>query len=198
MGKADSTAGRDLIKTRNYTELLRLLTRPARAGYTLVEMMVVLAVMGLVAGLTIYALRSFNSTEPLSNAQKEFVVNLRSAQTRAESGDTINNTSVVQQVTFSSGGYAINGSSISLPAGVSISTLPANIVLCFPNPNLDAYDNAGGHKCGNCISGVGFVCKSGTTLTSEPVKVTFTKTGASPKIVNISGSGMQIIEIDAQ
>lgn len=64
--------------------------RAARAGFTLVEMVVVLAILGVVAGVTVPALRDRRAADPLAQGASETAAMLaRSRQTAVERATTI-------------------------------------------------------------------------------------------------------------
>lgn len=55
-------------------------------GFSLIELMVVIAIMGITVGGSIAGYRRFNDRQTVVTAAKELLVNLRDAQSRAQSG----------------------------------------------------------------------------------------------------------------
>lgn len=177
-------------------------------GYSLVELLVVMAVIGAVAGVAFFGSRSFNNTTAVSNASKEFVTNLRAVQNRVDNGQVLENGKVVQEVTIPANGsayYSVNGTEINLPSGVTL-TNSTNIPLtiCFPNRNLDAYDSVlvdgiAVHQCANCNvdDSIGFICKNPGGISTSTVSVTFASNVSTVgQTVTINGSGMRVTEIN--
>jgi general secretion pathway protein H len=102
--------------------------RTARAGFTLVEMVVVLAILGIVAGVTVPALRDRRAADPLMQGASEAVTMLaRSRQTAVERATTIRVSldPVTRRFRLRAlGSRAVSDSvaadSLPLPAGVTI------------------------------------------------------------------------------
>lgn len=91
-------------------------------GYTLIELMVILAIMGFIAAVAFYGLRSYDNSQQVINAQKDFVNLLRATQNKVTNGADGDNYK------------SVNTSSLILPVNVSVS--PLSLVICFNNPNL--------------------------------------------------------------
>lgn len=175
-------------------------------GFTLIELAVVLSVIGLVAAVAIYGLAGFKNTDPVTNAQRELVVNLRSVQNKINNGgDGVSVKSVDFSVCATEPcSYVLGGMTVSLPSGVTIPTLSASGVnsplsICFVNPNLSKLD---GYTCGSsnaCTSGVGYLCdRSGPGVLSQPASLTITfQKGTFQKTVVVEGAGMKINRIYA-
>lgn len=142
------------------------------SGYTLVEMMVVIAIMGFIATIGFYALKNQDKSQVVINAQRDFLNNMRSVQNKVETG---------------ADGLALRTinvpTDVSLPTGVSITT-PA-VTLCFANRNLSSI------TCGGCAAGIYFACRSNVAISSGYVDVTFSN-GTTFKTVRIEGDGMNI------
>lgn len=83
--------------------------------------MVVLAIMGFIAAVAFYGLRSYNNAQQVINAQKDFVNLLRSTQNKVTNGADGDN--------FKS----VDTSTLVLPVGVTVSP---SLVICFNNPNI--------------------------------------------------------------
>lgn len=187
MGKSNPAANRFINKT---------------SGYSIVELMVVLAVIAAVGTMAFFGVRSFNSSQTISNVQKEFVTNLRTVQNRVDSGDVLSGGKVVQEITIPANGssYTINGRTVSLQNGVTISnSTGVAVTVCFPDRNLLAYDNIipSIHACASCVSGIGFICR-GSSASSSPITVTFRSgSSTSNQTVTINGAGMRVTEINS-
>jgi prepilin-type N-terminal cleavage/methylation domain-containing protein len=100
-------------------------------GYSLVEMMVVLGVIGFIAAIALFNGGTEKRDQLLIAAQKELVSNLRSLQSRADNGYGNVNYKIA---TFIQGDdqYTIDGTTIDLPVGATIS-LPA---VCSGTPTI--------------------------------------------------------------
>lgn len=70
-------------KTINYQQLTINYSR----GFSLIELLVVISILGLLAGLGIASFSSFNRASQLSNAASQLRSDIRLAQSRALSGD---------------------------------------------------------------------------------------------------------------
>lgn len=90
-------------------------------GYTLIELMVVLAIMGFIAAVAFYGLRSYNNAQQVINAQKDFVNLLRATQNKVTNGADGDNYKTVDT------------STLTLPINVTVSP---SVIICFNNPNL--------------------------------------------------------------
>jgi prepilin-type N-terminal cleavage/methylation domain-containing protein len=65
----------------------RFTQRTMQRGFTLIEMLVVIGLMGLLLGGSIVGYRKFNDRQVVLQAGKEFTSTLRAAQKRASAGD---------------------------------------------------------------------------------------------------------------
>lgn len=93
-------------------------------GYTLVELLVAIAVMGFIAAIAFFGLRSYNNSQQVINAQKDFANLLRATQNKVVNGADGLSIRVVH----------VPADITTLPAGVSITS--PNVDICFNNPNL--------------------------------------------------------------
>lgn len=145
-------------------------------GYTLVEMLVVIAIMSFIAVLSLYGMKSQDKTHFLNSAQKDFLNTLRSTQNKVNTGA---NGLAVRTVRVPT--------DIILPTGVSITSPSADI--CFVNSNISTYTTI--IKCGLCISGSGYICTGSTASSPTFFDVIFFN-GVMSKTVRIEGTGMTI------
>lgn len=190
------------------------------AGFTIIELMVVLGVIGIISVLAFYGLSQSNNTQPLDNAQKEFVTTLRSLQNQVVNGsDGVSVKSVIlppsPSCTVNSCSYTVVNSYlsstymttvVSLPKGVQFANLAVNpTAICLSNPNLTNF--SAGQPCATdaslkrgCTSGQAFACNDGTTPSinvTSPFEVVFSQGAARRKVI-LEGSGMKINRIYAQ
>lgn len=176
-------------------------------GYTLIELMVVIAISGLIAMIVFFGIRSFGNSQAVTNAQLEFASNLRSLQTQVYNGSQgLNNQYIRLQNNQASYGVYDNNNTllrtVTLPAKVKLPAgYPLYLAICLANPNLASYGSVPGiNQCYQCSSGVYFACQSdGTSFTqvgSTPttIQIGFTN-GTITKYVNVVGSGMTISQI---
>ncbi|MEK7565694.1 MAG: prepilin-type N-terminal cleavage/methylation domain-containing protein [Patescibacteria group bacterium] len=99
-------------------------------GYTLIELVVVIAIIGVVAVMGFYGLRPGTEAEKLTAAHKELINNLRTAQNNALAGS---NNGANVMVVFNANNYVIRGVTYNLPSGITLSSTKSSI--CFANPN---------------------------------------------------------------
>lgn len=147
-------------------------------GYTLIEVMIVLAVIGVLTLIALFGISAYKQGDAVSVAQREFLSNLRATQNKVDNG--ADGLSV----------WPVSLASYPLPAGVTMTNpLGAAVTVCFANRNLDSYDST--HLCGSCSVGQGFICNGGLIDTSAKLEVSFTNGSLTKKVV-IEGSGMRI------
>ena len=183
-------------------------------GYTLLELMVVLGIIGIIAVMVFYGIKSFGQGQAVLDAQRGFVNNLRGMQNQINNGADGESVKRADLDNSLPGSYSLqttgdNYLTVNLPSGVALSydsvLYPGPISICFSNPNLSVFDNA--HFCGSstsnpCKSGVGYLCdRSGTPTAKSPasgsISINFTQ-GLIVKKVVVEGSGMQINRIYGQ
>lgn len=181
-------------------------------GYTLVEVVIVLGIIAFMGAMTIYGFSNQNNDQRVVAAQREIIVNLRSIQTKVNSGVDGKN---VQTVRFDNGNgfYCINdlvtgcptGTKINLTAGVTLSVGPTPVVIYFSH---QAYTGHLANQCGSNVdkatffacSGIGAAankCDGTVTCTTVPAISTTAKIGftGSTRTVTVEGVGMRINRI---
>jgi type II secretory pathway pseudopilin PulG len=157
----------------------------------LVEVLVVLAVAGIVAILALKSLGGGGKDQSLVNAQREFLTALRGAQNRVANGASPGG---LEKVVFNvNSAYTVNGTPVSLPVGITITnSLP--LTICFASRLLITPYVSG--QCGSCV-GSFFACENGANKANGSLNVTFFS-GSTQKSVVIEGSGMTINRVYAQ
>lgn len=191
------------------------------AGFTIIELIVVIGVIGLVGTIVLYGLSQYNNTQPLTNAQREFVTTLRSVQNQVINGaDGVSVKSIIlnpancsatscfYRIVNSYLGASLSYSTVYLPRGVQFS-VASHLAICFSHPNLASFSTS--QKCvynvstGESCNGsgatnlTGYICTAGTpSVASSPASftVTFTQGSAQGKVI-LEGSGMKINRIYA-
>lgn len=193
------------------------------AGFTIIELMVVLGVISIVMVTAFYGLSQYNNTQPLDNAQKELITTMRSVQNQVNNGvDGVS----VKSIIFNPGNCSatscfvriitsylagINSTVVYLPRGVQFS-VASHRAICFSNPNLTAFTASqkcvyitSGESCNGSVAGdtgnsVGYVCIAGTPSQAiAPASYTITLTqGSKQRNVILEGTGMRINRIYAQ
>lgn len=161
-------------------------------GYTLVEMMVTMAVIAVISVTAFYGFRSYNRDQQVINAERLFLSNLRAVQNEVNNG--ARGSSVITVYVPASGpSYQVNGTSVSLPPGIAVSnSLGSNLYLCFVNRNLASFSAI--NPCGPCNTGSGYYC-IGTAAYSSPSTISFNFTDSSSPItrtVGLDGNGTNI------
>lgn len=166
-----------------------------RRGYTILELVVVLAVIGVIATIAFFGFGSFNKTQFVIDAQSQFLGNLRAAQNQVRNGASGSSVRAVRIINATS--YSLpDGTVITLPNGVTLSPASSSSI-CFTNSNLAQFA-ASPNNCGTCTSGsTGFVCNSSSALSAADFTVTFTN-GSSSRSVIVRGTGMNITRIDTK
>lgn len=161
-------------------------------AYTLIEVTIVLAIVAFMGLLTIYGFSSQNKDQRIVSSQRELLANLRSLQTKIDSGAEGDNVKVANFVNGNNF-YMLDGVRINLPPGVTllVSKSPANIYFSHP-----AYPN----HSSNCVStNIYFAC-AGNPLEvfdgsagHSSISVGFT--GSTNRFVRVDGSGMNVNRI---
>lgn len=174
-------------------------------GYTLIELMVVIAIIAVIAVISLFGLNNFRDAEAVKSASKQVLSDLRGMQNRVvnggvpPSGTTGSNNAniVVFNAGVSSLFYTINGSSIvNLPVPVTIKTEYPNaatnpsVTLCLLNPNVNT---TSGYNC-TCFNN-NFACTSSASsgkIDSSFNLVFMDRAGNKLRKITISGSGTQV------
>jgi prepilin-type N-terminal cleavage/methylation domain-containing protein len=159
-------------------------------GYTLVELLVTLAIVGFLAVIAFYGLRGADAGQKLTGAQKNFLSDLRAMSNQAANGA---GGSAYKTVAISSASqYLVGGRTVTLPTGVTMDA--AGLTICFAHPALTAYTAS---QCGSCLTGSFFACRAGTPVSSGTITVVFTSAGGETKRVNIEGNNMTVNRVYA-
>ncbi len=110
-------------------------------GFTLIEMLVVLAIMGIVLAITINGQRAFDSSIVLSNTAYDVALSIRQAQTYGVSGRV-----------------ALGTPSATYGYGVDVQSFPTNKYVLFADTNgtgcnatVSSIANAPDTKTGDCM-----------------------------------------------
>lgn len=154
------------------------------AGFTLIEMLVVIAIMGIIMGGSIAGYIRFNDRQIVLTAGKELLTNIRQAQGRATSG--VKTPTTCTTLT----GYRIQAS-----AGASSYTLDS--VCSNATYNVQTYTLPSGVTFQSAVSivfqgqygGVTGVTAAGTNITIQGNSLTY--------VITINGSG-GIIDVGLQ
>ena len=182
--------------------------RKNNRAYTLIETLIVVAIMAVLAVIAAYGLKNQDQSQVVINAQRDFVTNLRSVQNNVRNG--VDGQAVMSVIlTQNSSSYTIVSATsplktktILLPTGVTVGFAgSATQAVCFANVNLSAYTSAA--KCASapdgttaCVSGTGYLCTSTTASSPTNLTVNFTNNTVT-KTVSIEGAGMNIVRVYA-
>ena len=113
--------------------------RCVRAGFTLVEMIVVLAILGVVAGVSVPAIRDLRAADPLAQATSETARLLaRTRQTAVERAaamritlDPVSRRYRVRTLAGDAASDSVTADSLSLPDGVMFDKGAGRLTLSF-------------------------------------------------------------------
>ncbi len=141
------------------------MVRQTSFGYTLVELMVTLTIVGIMAMIAFIGVGSYRQGDFLVNAQQEFISNLRALQNKVDNGadsESVKSldlplsgtTATSYKVQITAGNRRI----VTLPSGVYLSayytpSFPSNLPyagplsFCFSNRYLTNFDNVN-NQCG--------------------------------------------------
>ncbi len=143
-----------------------------RSGYTLVEILVVVSIMSIFGVMAIYGIKNTSNSQSVTDAQRNFISDLRATQNKVINGaDGVNFKNVVIN-SPNQYNYVVDGTTTKLPNGVYFSTPTTRI--CFNNPSLTT------SSCTNTF----------------PINVSVTN-GSTTKSVTIEGAGLIVNRIYA-
>ncbi len=160
-------------------------------GYTLVELVIVLAIVAFMGLLTVYGFTNQNKDQRIISSQREIVVNLGWLQTKVDSG--VGGSSVKTAV-FVNGNnyYTVDGTNVFLTSGVKLSISQTPATIYFSHPAYTSHATA----CG--AASVYFACAGTPLAPYDGTTYTFIKigfTGSTNRYVRIDGSGMNVNRI---
>lgn len=165
-------------------------------GYTLIELVVVIAIVGLISLIGFYGLKPENDAEKLDGAQREFLANFRAAQNNVMAG---RNSGATYTLTFNSGGYDINDGlstkSYNFPAGVTWTAVPG-YAICLVNPNKTVLTNCAACSVGAPATWSSFSCPAAPV--SGMMAMTISGRAGAAKTITVEGSGIFINRIYGQ
>ena len=162
-------------------------------GYTMIELMVVIAIMGVIGLLSIYGLRSSDDSQIVTSAAKELAGNLRSLQNKAINGSKGSNCFVMQFAGSGSMTYnmvsTVDSFSQTIPNGVlmtaydnvGIPLSPAWVYFLHPSAG---FANCTGQTANAC--GVAACTAPGSppsTYIVGPLRFTLSKGGISKSVI---------------
>lgn len=157
-------------------------------GYTLVELVVVLGIVAFMGALTFYGFTNQNKDSRVISAQRELVVNLRSLQTKVDSGVDGTN---FKTATFVSGSnsYTLDGKVVNLTPGVTLSFATTPVTIYFSHPSLGSLAACGASTAYFACSGPPSAL---VPYTSGTITLGFV---GSTRTVKIEGIGMSVNRI---
>lgn len=166
-----------------------------RKGYSLIELVVVLAIITFMGMLTFFGFGNQNKDQRVLAAEREIIVNLRSIQTKVDSGVGGAN---YKTATFRNGDsfYTLDGTTINLTPGVKLSLTTTPVTIYFSHPSLACYSTTCGAPttttCGASAT-IYFACGGSPVGVLSPL-VTIGFVG-STRTIKIEGSGMNVNRI---
>lgn len=143
--------------------------------------------MGVIAVMAIYGLKDLASGQSVTDAQRNFISDLRATQNKVINGADGKNVKIAT-ISASLAQYTIDGAAapISLPSGVSFFTPTNDLRICFFNPQVT---NA---ACYTCTGS--FACP--VPADGKTVNVSFTNNKTTKNVI-IEGFGTVINRIYA-
>lgn len=162
-------------------------------GHTMLELMVVMAVMTILTTMGFWGWRSYDRYAQLRNAQREIVSRLQLARNEALAGvlvGTAPNQKATHTATFSIGNsYSVDGIAYQL-TNVRISGIaPAATRLCFFHPAETLPDAT---DCNDCEH---FACDGVSEISGDITLTLEHQVTHSLKTIKIEGSDLQIRRI---
>lgn len=134
-------------------------------GFTLIEMLIVLAIMGILLAIGVFNFQNFTAQQRVNEAQQVVAQTLNRARAEARKNSTD------QFLTWTSSSISINGSSVSIPNGVTLTTTNFSTGLGYSAPY------------GRTIGTTGAILNSGGIFTLTGVM----GKGAQVKVVGVTG-----------
>lgn len=104
-----------------------------KAGFTLVEIILVIALMGLIVGLTVPFMNDYYAKQQLYSFTDEVVANLRRAQNKAIIGEGNTNWGIVWHNNY----YAIVQDPENLNTEIDVLNYPENIIVSGSNVSFN-------------------------------------------------------------
>ncbi len=149
-------------------------------GFTLIEIVVSVAILALLSGLFIANYNGFSNSQTVQQTASDVIANLQSARTMASSGlkPAGCNTLVGYIVNFSNSSYTVQASCQSgLVGGINTYTLPMGVTFASPTPNpITFYALDGGASANQTISLVGNGVTAKVSVSSSGVVSDFIPT----------------------
>lgn len=140
------------------------------------EVMVVLAIMGMVSLLSIVALKSVNTNEDVRAVTTELVSNFRSLQNKAINGSSGANYTYFKYNSLGTS-YSVNGTNITFKQSVDLSFSGSSpLSVCFVHPSMIAIPGSPNCPC------PGPVCFN-TSLATSPLDIQISSGGVSRHVI---------------
>jgi len=134
-------------------------------GFTLIEMLITLAVLGILTAIGVFNFQSFTAQQRVNEAQQVLAQTLNRARGEARK------TSTNQMLTWTSNSISINGKIVNIPNGVTLSTSDFSTGLGYSAPY------------GRTIRTTGAMLNSGGIFTLSGMM----GKGARVKIIGVTG-----------
>lgn len=170
-------------------------------GYTLIELVIVLAIIGVIAAIAFFAIATYNHDAPVVNAARDLVATLRSVQNRVNNGADGKSIKYVTIAPDGANSYTIKDNTgavqtVTLSGGVTIANSrngQAGVDICFAYPALLSLNST--NHCGLCQTGAsGFICDNAALVSPASFFLTLSR-GAVTSRVYIEGKNLTIDRI---
>lgn len=171
-------------------------------GYTLIELMIVMAVMALLAGVGWLGFRNYEYSAQLSNAQRDLINRLQAARDEALSGVLASGSSTHFAQILPSRTYTVDGHSLVVGQNVVISAVSpagAAVNIYFFHPSELKEEHSDPASCpDSCHDGVTchFACQGLSPVSDEIVIALQHERTGLRRCVKIEGSGMRVNRIN--